>query len=121
MIVGVPKEIKQDEYRVAIVAGRRGGTHPRGQQGSHRGRSRHRLGAADSDYVQAGAELIDGPAKIFARADMIVKVKKPQATEIASIRKGQVVFTYFHLAADRELTTASSRRLNVRRYENTRR
>src|SRR6185295_18456737 len=46
----------------------------------------------------------EGPAAIFARADMIVKVKEPQKSEIAMIRKGQVVFTYFHLAADRELT-----------------
>jgi alanine dehydrogenase len=61
-------------------------------------------GLPDSDYVQAGAELIEGPSDIFARADMIVKVKEPQKSEIASIRKGQIVFTYFHLAADRELT-----------------
>src|SRR6476620_10531702 len=104
MIVGVPKEIKQDEYRVAML--------PVGvEELTRRG---HKVlieaGAGtwsvlpDSDYVQAGAELIEGPAEIFARADMIVKVKEPQKSEIASIRNGQIVFTYFHLAADKELT-----------------
>jgi alanine dehydrogenase len=104
MIVGVPKEIKQDEYRVAML--------PVGvEELTRRG---HKVlidagagtgsGLPDSDYVQAGAELIEGQSEIFARADMIVKVKEPQKSEIAAIRKGQIVFTYFHLAADRELT-----------------
>src|SRR3954449_6082251 len=104
MIVGVPKEIKQDEYRVAMLPvgveelARRGNT-VLIEAGAGTG-----SGLLDSDYVQSGAELIEGPAEIFARADMIVKVKEPQKSEIALIRKGQVVFTYFHLAADRELT-----------------
>jgi alanine dehydrogenase len=104
MIVGVPKEIKQDEYRVAML--------PVGvEELCRRG---HRVlieagagtgsGLLDKDYLDAGAELISGPEEIFARADMIVKVKEPQKSEIAMIRKGQVVFTYFHLAADRALT-----------------
>jgi alanine dehydrogenase len=61
-------------------------------------------GLPDQEYKDAGAELIEGPDEIFARADMIVKVKEPQKEEIQKIRKGQVVFTYFHLAADKELT-----------------
>jgi alanine dehydrogenase len=104
MIVGVPKEIKQDEYRVAML--------PVGvEELCRRG---HRVlieagagtgsGLLDSDYLDSGAELISSPEEIFARADMIVKVKEPQKSEIAMIRKGQVVFTYFHLAADRALT-----------------
>jgi alanine dehydrogenase len=56
--------------------------------------------------VQSGAQLIGGPEEIFERAHMIVKVKEPQKSEISMIRKGQVVFTYFHLAADRRLTEA---------------
>jgi alanine dehydrogenase len=104
MIVGVPKEIKQDEYRVAMLPVgveelvRRGHT-VLIEAGAGTG-----SGLLDSDYVQSGAELIEAPREIFARADMIVKVKEPQKSEIALIRKGQVVFTYFHLAADRELT-----------------
>jgi alanine dehydrogenase len=58
----------------------------------------------DADYVQAGAELMESAPEIFGRADMIVKVKEPMKSEISMIRKGQIVFTYFHLAADRELT-----------------
>src|SRR4029079_6112710 len=104
MIVGVPKEIKQDEYRVAMLPVgveelRRRGHKVLIEAGAGTG-----SGLPDSDYVQAGAELIEQQAEIFARADVIVKVKEPQKSEIASIRKGQVVFTYFHLAADKELT-----------------
>jgi alanine dehydrogenase len=106
MIVGVPKEIKQDEYRVAML--------PVGvEELVRRG---HRVfvetgaglgsGIADHDYLRQGAELASGPEEIFAQADLIVKVKEPQPSELKVIRKGQVLFTYFHLAADRELTEA---------------
>jgi alanine dehydrogenase len=60
----------------------------------------------DSEYQAAGAEIISGPEDIFARADMIVKVKEPQHSEFALIRPGQAIFTYFHFAASRELTEA---------------
>ena len=61
-------------------------------------------GFPDEDYVAAGAEMVDGPAGIFERADMIVKVKEPQPVEYGMIREGQLVFTYFHFAASEELT-----------------
>jgi alanine dehydrogenase len=106
MIVGVPREIKQDEYRVAML--------PVGvEELVRRG---HRVlveagaglgsGIFDHDYLRQGAELAPGPEEIFAQADLIVKVKEPQPSELKIIRKGQVLFTYFHLAADRELTEA---------------
>jgi alanine dehydrogenase len=109
MIVGVPREIKQDEYRVAML--------PVGvEELVRRG---HRVlfevgagvgsGLPDHDYLAAGAELVAGPAEIFARADMIVKVKEPQAQEFPLIRRGQILFTYFHFAADRELTDAMAK------------
>src|SRR5262245_52973820 len=104
MIVGVPKEIKQDEYRVAMLPVGVEELTRRGHKVLVEAGAGMGSGLPDSDYVQSGAELIEGPADIFARADMIVKVKEPQKSEIAMIRKRQVVFTYFHLAADRGLT-----------------
>src|SRR5215204_1314756 len=104
MIVGVPKEIKQDEYRVAMLPVGVEELTRRGHKVLIEAGAGTGSGLPDSDYVQAGAELIEEQADIFARADLILKVKEPQKSEIASIRKGQVVFTYFHLAADRELT-----------------
>ncbi len=104
MIVGVPKEIKHDEYRVGLL--------PVGAE--ELTRAGHCVlieagagvgsGLADRDYAEHGAEIIDNPGDIFARADMIVKVKEPQPGEVAMLRRGQTVFTYFHLAADRALT-----------------
>jgi alanine dehydrogenase len=106
MIVGVPKEIKQDEYRVAML--------PVGvEELVRRG---HRVlveagaglgsGIADHDYQRQGCELVSGADDIFARADLVVKVKEPMSAEWQLIRKGQVLFTYFHFAADKELTDA---------------
>ncbi|WP_442483138.1 alanine dehydrogenase [Aeoliella sp. SH292] len=106
MIIGVPKEIKSDEYRVAML--------PVGvEELTRRG---HRVvlevgagmgsGIADADYLAAGAVLVSSPAEVFGQADMIVKVKEPQPAEWKLMRPGQIVFTYFHFAADRELTEA---------------
>ncbi len=104
MIVGVPKEIKSHEYRVALLPVgveemTRAGHRVLVQKGSGVG-----SGIADQDYVKQGAEMVENAAEIFARADMIIKVKEPLPEEIKMIRKGQVLFTYFHLAADRVLT-----------------
>jgi len=104
MIVGVPKEIKADEYRVALL--------PVGaqllMQDGHTVLVERSAGAAsgfdDDAYAAAGARIVDTADEIFARAEMIVKVKEPQPQEIARLRSGQVVFTYFHFAASRELT-----------------
>jgi alanine dehydrogenase len=106
MIIGVPKEIKQQEQRVALL--------PAGaQQLVRRGHSvlvekDAGLGSGypDQDYRASGAEIVDGPDDLFARADMIVKVKEPLPVEFPRLRKGQILFTYLHLAASRPLTEA---------------
>src|SRR5580693_6564890 len=104
MIVGVPKESKRDEYRVAML--------PVGVE--ELVRAGHRVlvergagigsGLADSLYEEQGAKLVDSPQEVFGEADMILKVKEPLAAELPLIRRGQTVFTYFHFAADRHLT-----------------
>lgn len=106
MIVGIPKEIKRDEYRVAVL--------PVGvEELVRRG---HRVlveagaglgsGLFDEQYAEAGATLIADAATIFAEADLILKVKEPQPTEWPLMRPRQTLFTYFHFAASRELTEA---------------
>ena len=104
MIVGIPKETKQDEYRVSLL--------PVGAEelirAGHRVLVQRSAGAGsgltDDAYIVCGAELVDSAEDLFARADMIVKVKEPQPSELQLIRPGQTVFTYFHFAADRGLT-----------------
>jgi alanine dehydrogenase len=106
MIVGVPKEIKRDEYRVAMLpvgvdSMVRAGHSVLIEQGAGLG-----SGLMDDDYATEGAEMVADRDEIFARADMIIKVKEPQPEEFPLIRSGQLIFTYFHFAADRALTDA---------------
>jgi alanine dehydrogenase len=106
MIIGVPKEIKKDEYRVGLL--------PVGAQ--LLARDGHPVliekeaglgsGFDDQRYASVGAEIVETADQIYRRADMIVKVKEPQLSEIARLRAGQIVFCYFHFAASRELTAA---------------
>lgn len=106
MIIGVPKEIKKDEYRIAMLPV---GVHEltnRGhtvliQKGAGLG-----SGLTDEQYEVEGAEIVETAKEIFDRAQMIVKVKEPQPVEYSMIREGQILFTYFHFAASRELTEA---------------
>jgi len=104
MIVGVPTEVKKDEYRV--------GMRPVGaevltkhghkvivQSGAGLG-----SGFPDEQYDAAGATIVPSAANVWAKAEMVVKVKEPQPQEVSMIREGQTVFTYFHFAADKELT-----------------
>ncbi|MBX6362581.1 MAG: alanine dehydrogenase [Gemmatimonadetes bacterium] len=106
MIIGVPKEIKTNENRVALVPG---GAETLVQAGHtvlvERGAGRG-SGFEDELYEAAGAELIDGPEEVWRRAEMILKVKEPIAVEWPRMREGQVIFTYFHFAADEGLTRA---------------
>ena len=100
MLIGVPKEIKVHEYRVGLTPSSVRELHAHGhallvQSGAGRG-----IGASDEDYRAAGATIADTPEEIFARAEMIVKVKEPQAAERALMREGQILFTYLHLAPD---------------------
>ena len=104
MIVGVPREIKQDEYRVALIpVGAEELTHAGHQVLVERGAGLG-SGIPDELYFENGAEIVDGAAEIFRRADLIIKVKEPQPSEWPLLRPGQVVFTYFHFAADEALT-----------------
>jgi alanine dehydrogenase len=106
MIVGVPKEIKRDEYRVAML--------PVGVE--ELSRAGHRVlvergagtgsGIPDELYAASGAELVATPQDVFGRADLVVKVKEPLAPEWPLLRRGQALFTYFHFAADQRLTEA---------------
>ncbi len=104
MIVGVPKEVKKDEYRVALL--------PVGAElltkDGHRVLIEKNAGSDsgfdDGRYAQAGAQIVTSADEIYARAEMILKVKEPQPAEIAKLREGQIVFCYFHFAASRELT-----------------
>src|SRR5579875_3813866 len=106
MIVGVPKEIKADEYRVALLpvgaeelttAGHAVLVETGAGLGS---------GIGDALYEAAGATIVPEAAEIWRRADLIVKVKEPQPAEWPLIRPGQALFTYFHFAADEALTRA---------------
>jgi alanine dehydrogenase len=106
MIVGVPKEIKTDEYRVAMIpvgveeltrAGHKVVVQASAGQGS---------GIPDDDYARHGAEIVPAAETVWQRADMIVKVKEPLPKEWPLLRRGQIVFTYFHFAADEKLTRA---------------
>jgi alanine dehydrogenase len=102
VLIGVPKEIKVHEYRVGMTPSsvREAVAH------------RHRvlvetqagigIGAGDDDYRKAGAEVVASAADVFARAELVVKVKEPQAVERRQLRPGQVLFTYLHLAPDPE-------------------
>ena len=104
MIVGAPKEIKRDEYRVSLL--------PVGVE--ELTRAGHRVlvetgaglgsGITDQEYAKSGAEMVGTAKELFQRSDMIIKVKEPQPAEVAMIRRGQIMFTYFHLAADKALT-----------------
>ena len=105
MIVGVPKEIKSDENRVALVPSGvellAGHGHSVLIEAGAGGGS----GFGDDLYRKAGAEIVEGPAEVFARSEMIVKVKEPLEAEYGLIREDQVVFTYFHFAAAEGLLT----------------
>src|SRR5437763_13745606 len=100
MIVGVPKEIKADEYRVALVTA---GVEALAEAGHtvlvERGAGKG-SGISDREYQSHGAEILADPVEIYRRAELVVKVKEPLPQEYPLLRPGQVVFTYFHFAAD---------------------
>ncbi|WP_372798320.1 alanine dehydrogenase [Pontiella sp.] len=104
MIIGVPKEVKADEYRIAML--------PVGAQlliqDGHAVLIEKDAGLgsgfSNDDYAAVGAEIMDSADELFRRADMVVKVKEPQAEEIGRLRAGQILFCYFHFASSRELT-----------------
>jgi alanine dehydrogenase len=100
MLIGIPKEIKNHEYRVGLTPSSVRELVAAGHQAVVERNAGAGIGAADADYEQAGATIVGSADEVFARADMIVKVKEPQAVERARLRPGQVLFTYLHLAPD---------------------
>jgi len=106
MIIGVPKEIKQQEYRVGLLPAAAYQLIKRGhtiivERGAGEG-----AGYPDRDYEQAGVKFVKDHAAVFAEAEMVVKVKEPLPEEYSLLRPGQILFTYLHLAANRVLTEA---------------
>jgi alanine dehydrogenase len=106
MLVGVPKEIKTDEYRVAMIPVgveelTRCGHKVVIQSGAGLG-----SGIPDDQYAMHGAEIVPSAEEVWKRADLVVKVKEPLPNEWRLLRPGQIVFTYFHFAADEKLTRA---------------
>ncbi len=104
MLIGCPKEIKPQEFRVGLTpnAAQEAISHDHQviiESGAGAG-----AGFDDADYAAVGAQLADSAAEVFARAEMIVKVKEPQASERAQLREGQLLFTYLHLAPDPDQT-----------------
>ncbi len=106
MIIGLPKEIKNNEFRVGLTPGAVGeyvnaGNTVYVEKGAGLG-----AGFEDTEYVENGAVLLDTADEVWAKSEMIVKVKEPLEEEYKYFREGLLIFTYFHLAADRELTEA---------------
>ena len=106
MIVGVPKEIKNNEYRVGLTPPSVRELTQRGHQVLVQKNAGGEIGLFDEQYVAAGATMVDTAKEIFARAEMIVKVKEPQPGECAMLGEGQILYTYLHLAPDPEQTAA---------------
>ena len=106
MRIGVPKEIKTLEHRVGMVPASARELVHHGHQVMVERRAGEGIGMSDADYQAAGAAVVNGPEEIFAKADMIIKVKEPQEREFKLLRENQVLFTYLHLAAEPALTKA---------------
>lgn len=104
MLLGVPKEIKNHEYRVGLTPGSVREAVAHGHRVLVQRDAGAAIGLADELYLAAGAELADSAEEVFARAELIVKVKEPQPHECRWLRPGQVLFTYLHLAPDPEQT-----------------
>ena len=106
MTIGVPKEIKEQEQRVALLPSAVEQLKRRGHTVLVEKNAGVGSGYPNEDYEKAGAEIVDLAKDVFARADMIVKVKEPLPAEFPLLRKGQILFTYLHLAANKALTEA---------------
>ena len=104
MHIGVPKEIKNHEYRVGLTPNSVNEAVRHGHKVWVESNAGVGIGCSDGDYKKAGAEVITTAAEIFDKADMIVKVKEPQAGERKMLREGQILYTYLHLAPDPEQT-----------------
>ena len=106
MIIGLPKEIKNHEYRVGLTPASVRELCKHGHRVLVQQNAALEIGFDDAAYVSAGASIVDDAAAVFAQAEMIVKVKEPQPSEFAMLRPGQILFTYLHLAPDLPQTQA---------------
>jgi len=106
MIIGVPKEIKPQEYRVALIPSGAQQLVADGHTVIIEKTAGEGSGYSNDAYIAAGATMVDTHAEVFAKADLVVKVKEPIEPEYPLLRKGQILFTYLHLAADKPLTDA---------------
>jgi alanine dehydrogenase len=104
MLIGVPREIKNNEFRVGLTPTSVRELVAHGHQLIVETSAGLGIGKTDDDYTVAGASIVGSAKEVFERADMIVKVKEPQAEERVMLREGQVLFTYLHLAPDPEQT-----------------
>lgn len=100
MLIGVPKEIKNHEYRVGMIPGSARELISHGHQVIVETNAGTGIGFSDQDYIEVGAEIRNTASEIFEQADMIVKVKEPLTEERAKLREDQILFTYLHLAPD---------------------
>ena len=100
MLIGVPKEIKNHEYRVGLTPSSAKELIERGHRVMVQANAGHEVGFDDVNYIEAGAQIVSDPADIYKQADMIVKVKEPQPEECIQLREDQILFTYLHLAPD---------------------
>ena len=106
MLIGVPKEIKNHEYRVGLVPSSVREFVAHGHDVLVETNAGAGIGMTNEDYEAAGATIAATAEDVFARADMIVKVKEPQAVECKMLREGQILYTYLHLAPDPDQTAA---------------
>jgi len=106
MIIGVPREIKSDEYRVALLPVGVEELRRRGHQVLVQRSAGVGSGFPDEQYATSGAEIVSSAEEVYANAEMIIKVKEPLPPEWPLLRSGQIVFTYFHLASNHQLTQA---------------
>ena len=106
MIIGVPKEIKAQEHRVGLIPSTASMLTRKGHTVLVQKSAGEGSGYPDQTYIDAGAKIVDTAKKVYAQAEMIVKVKEPLKAEYGLLRKGQILFTYLHLAASKPLTEA---------------
>ena len=106
MIIGVPKEIKSNENRVALVPGGAEMLVQNGHKVFMEKNAGIGSGFSDAEYVKVGAKILSTPVEIYGQSEMVMKVKEPLSSEYPLIRKDQIIFTYFHFAASQDLTEA---------------
>ena len=104
MIIGVPKEIKLQEHRIGLTPESVKTLTAKGHEVLVQKNAGYESGFYNEDYIKSGAQILDNAKEIFDKSEIIVKVKEPQLSEVNMIKEDQIIFTYLHLAATKELT-----------------